>query len=274
MQFPAHRKEFLWPLPQGQEPKLGAEAIRNLRIETRGQARDNRVMIRDIAVTPSQPTTEQDAVDMLLACHSRIRNFTAIAERIAEVGQNAAPAEVANAAEAVHRYYTVALPLHEADENETVYPRLRQAMTDAGAPAEAVEAMVEQHGPIDDLIAELVPLWERLKSTPDQLPSVAADMTAKCARLRRLWNEHLALEEETVFPAIRRYLDAAALGEMREEMRARRLERNAPVRCAGMCHRPAEVPNGRRLRVPEARHRRAQRDGVAQDVSPGFGESI
>lgn len=159
---------------------------------------------------------------MLLACHNRIRNFTAIAERIAEVGKDAAPAEVANAAEAVHRYYTVALPLHEADENDTVYPRLRRAMTEAGAPAEAVELMVEQHGPIDELVAELVPLWERLKLAPGELPSVAAEMTAKCARLRRLWNEHLGLEEETVFPAIRRYLDAAALGEMREEMRARR----------------------------------------------------
>lgn len=179
-------------------------------------------MIRDIAFAPSQQSTEQDPVDLLLACHSRIRNFTAIAERIAAVGHNAAPAEVANAAEAVHRYYTVALPLHEADENETVYPRLRDAMTAAGAPAEAVEQMVEQHGPIDDLIAQLVPLWQRLQSAPEQLPAVAADMTAQCARLRQLWDQHLALEEETVFPAIRRYLDAAALNEMREEMRARR----------------------------------------------------
>ena len=29
-----------------------------------------------------------------------------------------------NAADAVHRYYSIALPLHEADENESVYQRL------------------------------------------------------------------------------------------------------------------------------------------------------
>lgn len=177
-------------------------------------------MINQIGV--GSPEKEQDAVDLLLACHNRIRNFTAIAERIAAVGRQAAPAEVANAAEAVHRYYTVALPLHEADENETVYPRLRRAMQDAGAPAAAVETMVEQHGPIDALIAELVPMWQTLKSSPQDLPALAPAMSGKCARLQELWREHLALEEETVFPAIRRYLDAAALSEMGDEMRARR----------------------------------------------------
>src|SRR5512135_3248017 len=112
-------------------------------------------MINNIGFGTTEPT-DPDPVDMLLACHSRIRNFTAIAHRLAEA-KGAAAAEIANAAEAVHRYYTVALPLHEADENETVYPRLRAAMTAAGAPPEAVEAMVEQHGPIDALVAELVP---------------------------------------------------------------------------------------------------------------------
>jgi hemerythrin-like domain-containing protein len=178
-------------------------------------------MISNIASGPVVEPKEQDAVDLLLACHSRIRNFTAIAHRLASV-KGAAPAEVANAAEAVHRYYTVALPLHEADENETVYPRLRSAMAAAGAPPASVEAMVEQHGPIDDLVAELVPLWARLQSSPERLSDVAPEMAAKCARLQQLWNEHLALEEETVFPAIRVYIDEAGLRAMKEEMRARR----------------------------------------------------
>ena len=167
------------------------------------------------------PAAEQDAVDMLLACHNRIRSFTAIAHRLATV-QGAAPAEIANAAAAVHRYYTVALPLHEADENETVYPRLRDAIAASGAPPDAVEAMVEQHGPIDELIAQLVPLWEQAQRAPQQLPDLAPQMATRCARLQELWQEHLALEEETVFPAIRRLLDPATLRQMRDEMRARR----------------------------------------------------
>ena len=178
-------------------------------------------MINEIGIGPRTEEKEQDAVDLLLACHSRIRNFTAIAHRLAEA-KGAAPAEIANAAEAVHRYYTVALPLHEADENETVYPRLRAAMTAAGAPPAAVEAMVEQHGPIDALVAELVPLWDRLKSAPESLTACAQPMADKCARLQALWDEHLSLEEENVFPAIRRYLDEPTVREMTAEMRARR----------------------------------------------------
>ena len=37
------------------------------------------------------------------------------------------PEEVVQAASGAHRYYTVSLPLHEADEEETVRPRLDAA---------------------------------------------------------------------------------------------------------------------------------------------------
>src|SRR5512140_1897216 len=88
----------------------------------------NKHVITEIKLGKSATQVEQDAVDMLLACHQRIRNFTGIALRLAEVEGAGAP-EIANAAEAVHRYYAIALPLHEADENESVYPRLSRSLT-------------------------------------------------------------------------------------------------------------------------------------------------
>jgi hemerythrin-like domain-containing protein len=156
---------------------------------------------------------------MLLACHERIRSFTAIASRLAEV-QDAAPAEVANAAAGVHRYYTVALPLHEADENESLYPRLRRVLQDG--TSRAAELMVEQHGPIDVTVAALVPLWDELQRCPEKLAQLRPELGRLAARLQELWREHLALEEEVVFPLIRRTLSAEDLEAIHREMKQRR----------------------------------------------------
>ncbi len=168
----------------------------------------------------SSPAVEADAVDMLLACHQRIRNFTGIAVRLAEV-EGAGAEEISNAAEAVHRYYTVALPLHEADENESVYPRMRKALSQEN-DARALELMVEQHGPIDELVARLVPLWNQLRSTPDRLSALRPELREHAARLLELWHEHLSLEEQIVFPLVCKSLPAAELAEIHREMKRRR----------------------------------------------------
>jgi len=53
-----------------------------------------------------------DAAELLLECHGRIRAFLAMARRVGEAIQ-------------VHRYFTLALPLHARDEEESILPRLR-----------------------------------------------------------------------------------------------------------------------------------------------------
>jgi hemerythrin-like domain-containing protein len=166
------------------------------------------------------PAVEADAVDMLLACHQRIRNFTGIALRLAEA-EGAGAQEVSNAAEAVHRYYTVALPLHEEDENRSVYPRLRKALTPE-TDAFALDLMIEQHGPINEVVDRLVLLWSELRSNPALLPALRPRLRTNTARLVELWNEHLSLEEEIVFPLIRKSLAAAELEAIHREMKQRR----------------------------------------------------
>lgn len=156
-----------------------------------------------------------DAIDLLLSCHQRIRHFTALAARLS---QTAAPLEqVADAARAVHHYYCQALPLHEADENESVYPRLRAAAPPAEL-AEANQAMVDQHVTIDRLIEDLLPRWRAVAERPEEAPATATLV----ARLQAAWDEHLDLEERLVFPALRTWLDPEARAAIRREMAARR----------------------------------------------------
>ena len=176
-------------------------------------------MITDIKLGQA-PVLEQGAVEMLLACHQRIRNFTGIANRLADAADAAAP-EIANAAEVVHRYYSIALPLHEADENESVYPRLGRRLTDPHERG-SLQSMVDQHYPLNEVIERLLPRWADLKTHPEKLASYAADLRADSQRLQQLWEQHLALEEEIVFPLIRERLTPDDLTAIHAEMKKRR----------------------------------------------------
>lgn len=174
-------------------------------------------MLTNIRTAAESVNREEDAASMLLGCHQRIRHFTQVALRLAENPSDAA-SERENAAHAVLRYYTEALPLHEADENESLHPRL-QAVLPEGVLAEANNAMVEQHTEIDVLVAALIPAWRDLEKNPSQQD---ASLLPQTQRLQELWTSHLRLEEEQVIPAMRRYLPAAALRTIEAEMRARR----------------------------------------------------
>ncbi|MGH9393327.1 MAG: hemerythrin domain-containing protein [Terriglobales bacterium] len=157
----------------------------------------------------------QDAIELLLSCHQRIRHFTRLAVLLSQAPATAA--EVAQAALAVHRYYSQALPLHEADENESVYPRLRAAAPPAELAA-ANQAMVDQHRALDANIARLLPLWTAIAAAPAR----AAEARAGAEQLQEAWDEHLELEERCVFPALREWLSPLDLEAIRREMRERR----------------------------------------------------
>jgi len=168
----------------------------------------------------SRKAGEEDAISLLLGCHDRIRHFTEVARKLAE-HPGAPPNDRADAASRVLRYYTVALPLHEADENQSIYPRLKKALP-AGALAEANQQMLEQHAGIDELIAELVPMWQTVKSQPEEQTQINDVLSDRTRRLESLWNVHLGLEEDQVVPAMRSYLTPDELNAIKQEMRDRR----------------------------------------------------
>jgi iron-sulfur cluster repair protein YtfE (RIC family) len=160
----------------------------------------------------------QDAVDALSDCHARIREFTALAARLASA-ERASAAEVRDAAEKVHRYFSVALPLHAEDEERSVAPRL--AGKDPRVDREIAE-MVREHGEHGDAVGRVLAACAALRDRPEALPEVAPALGAAAEDLRRHFEAHLAREEEVVFPALRAHISAAELQELQAEMRARR----------------------------------------------------
>jgi hemerythrin-like domain-containing protein len=161
----------------------------------------------------------EDAVDLLVGCHQRIRHFTGVAVKLAHA-QGSAPEEIRQAAAGVHRYYSVSLPLHEADEDQTLQPRL-SAVADAQL-RHALVAMHDQHQAIDELLERLLPLLELLRNNPDTLPQVGGEMCSITKALDEIFRAHLQMEGELIFPAIRGTLPHSTREEMLREMQDRR----------------------------------------------------
>ncbi len=178
-------------------------------------------MLNQTSPLTSQPKTE-DAVDLLIGCHQRIRHFTAVTVKLAHA-QGATPEEVVQAAAAAHRYYTVSLPLHEADEEETVRPRL-DVVGDEKL-RHALLAMTDQHLAIDELLDRLLPLLVMVRNNPQTIHAAGSEMCSITKALDEMFRAHLQMEEETIFPAIRTALPEDERADMLREMQARRQPR-------------------------------------------------
>lgn len=171
--------------------------------------------------TADQPS--EDAVDLLVGCHRRIRHFTATAVKLARAPA-ALPAEVRLTAFNVHRYYSISLPLHEDDEDFTLRPRLDAVVGER--VRRALAAMHDQHLAIGELLERLLPLLLLVERNPEALQEVGCEMAPITKALEDSFGVHLQLEEEVIFPAIRNFLPENVRAEILEEMKARRQERS------------------------------------------------
>lgn len=172
-------------------------------------------------ITTPRPSNQppEDALELLIGCHQRIRHFTATAVKLAHA-QGAEPQEIRQAAAGVYRYYSVSLPLHEADEEDTLRPRL-DAVADERV-RHALIAMHDQHQAIDELIERLLPLLLLVERNPGALPEVGDEMCSITKALEEVFGAHLQLEEDAIFPAIREVLPESVRAEVLAEMQQRR----------------------------------------------------
>jgi len=157
-------------------------------------------------------------VDLLLDCHARIRSFSELAIRLGDAPAPS-PAEVADAAARVRRYFEEALPLHARDEEESVLPRV------AGRDPAVDAALVQMHrdhlghgAVLDPVLA----LCADLAAAPERHAELAPALARAGRLLRAHFEQHLASEEATIFPAIARVVPDDEQRRMVEELRARR----------------------------------------------------
>ncbi len=161
-----------------------------------------------------------DPVAMLMECHERIRRFSAGLERLCLL-EDLSDHRAIPTARACHRYFSLGLPLHARDEDESLVPRLldlrlsrvqRQALADIEIEHLAIERA------LPELLSALDGPLERHALRGIGLPMVG------------LLRGHIDAEELLVFPLVQR-LSPGDRADMVDEIRAR--------------HRHGSVPAGR-----------------------------
>ena len=161
---------------------------------------------------------------LLSDCHRRIEHFLEVLATIAN-RRNGGPltSEDRTALEDALRYFSVAAPRHTADEEASLFPRLRESGDPGVASALALlDALERDHDEADQhhaAVEQLVRRWLRDHRLP------AADATAlrdHLDALQALYRRHIATEDHHLFPAAARVLDEKTLRDIGHEMAERR----------------------------------------------------
>lgn len=161
---------------------------------------------------------------LLSDCHRRIESFLGDMRRVATErrGQALSPDDQALLAGAV-RYFTVAAPRHTADEEESLFPRLRAAEGPRAEHALAeLRRLEDDHDRADACHAEANALAERWLSAATLDATDAQRLIELLDTLHGIYRAHIAVEDGTVFPAAGDVLDATQLEAIGREMASRR----------------------------------------------------
>lgn len=172
-------------------------------------------MVPDLFSDATAPGFD-NPLGMLSACHDRIQRQLATLDRLQRhLPEHGCDTDARAAARGILKYFDTAAPNHHADEEESLFPRLRRA---AGRRDEALIAELEQEHRI------LAAHWRRLRPL---LAGIAAATRAnlsprQVAEVRAAYAAHIAKEEQVLLPAIAATLDGPTLAEVSREMAARR----------------------------------------------------
>jgi len=174
-----------------------------------------------ITIGAKKESDFDDPIGMLSDCHRRIERFLDVLARVAERGN--LDGESRAAFEAALRYFRDAAPKHTADEEESLFPRLRAL----GDPAllgllAQVDALEEDHVCANRKHEEVERLGRRWLDEGALSAEEMARLLEVLRQLQQLYSHHIAAEDREIFPAAKAALQAADCQAIGGEMAARR----------------------------------------------------
>ena len=162
-----------------------------------------------------------DPIGMLRDCHRRIEQFLHILWVVVERASGRTLSdEEASAAEAALQYFRVGGRRHTADEEESLFPRLRADSS--------VENLVElkglesDHTEADALHASVESLYLSWIAHGSLEVDERQRLFDQTGRLKDLYADHIEIEENHVFPRAAQRLDPETIVLIGKEFRARR----------------------------------------------------
>ena len=165
-----------------------------------------------------------EPLGLLSDCHRRIEHFLRVlAVRSREAAGTTLSGPQQADLEAALQYFATAAPRHTADEEESLFPRLR-ASADAAATAalSALDRLEHDHEATDRHHAAVDALVRRWIGDGRLAAPEHGELTAHLEALEAIYREHIAFEDRELFPAAARVLTPGQQADIGAEMARRR----------------------------------------------------
>lgn len=154
-------------------------------------------------------------LEMLAACHDKVRHFCGLLDKLpGYLAEHGVTPALQGSVAGILRYFDVAGPAHHADEEEVLFPLLRQRLPDA-------------HTPLARLAADHIVFGQRWQTLRRQLLALQ-DGTAERIDAEAIhaftahYRQHAQLEEDWLFPLVAANLSDEELSLAGQRMAARR----------------------------------------------------
>jgi len=163
-----------------------------------------------------------DPLGLLSDCHRRIEHFLGVLIRICEKRNGGTmTADEPAALENALTYFRNAAPKHTADEEESLFPRMKSA-EGVGKALECLARLEGDHVAArrdHEVVDTLGTMWLREGALK---PRQSLELAGALRRLSELYAQHIAIEDQELCPLAGRVLGASELAEVGAEMAERR----------------------------------------------------
>lgn len=161
---------------------------------------------------------------VLSDCHRRVEYFLHLLVTVtAHAHGGPLNAEQHDALEVALRYFAEAAPKHTADEEESLFSRLRASQhPDAPEAVAIAESLSRDHHAAAAHHAAVDRLGRRWLADGHLAVAPTGELAARLADLTAMYRDHIAVEDGDLFPLARRLLSPAAIAALGSEMALRR----------------------------------------------------
>jgi hemerythrin-like domain-containing protein len=181
-------------------------------------------MMMRVNIGDKPPADFAQPIEMLKDCHRRIEHFLNVLQAVLDqYGEGELGDEGRRALKASLSYFLNFAPRHIADEEQSLFPRLRASENEEARAVFAELDLLERdhrrgearHQVVEDLAGQWLTAGRIDERTRSRLAAAVSELAA-------MYAEHIRLEEQRVFVLAASALNAEQLHDMGEEMKRRR----------------------------------------------------
>jgi hemerythrin-like domain-containing protein len=161
-----------------------------------------------------------DPIGMLKDCHRRIESFLGILCVVINRAQGRSLTdEEREAVKAALQYFRTGGQRHTADEEESLFPRLRKSNPKS---FDEIDRLEDDHREANDLHRSVEQLYSTWIGSGALGAEDARQLRDDTGRLSKLYADHILVEETVVFARAIQVLDSQAIAAIGTEFRFRR----------------------------------------------------